>query len=248
MTKQLLAASLVALMALGAALAADEPPAGAAPEYGSSLGLGSRPARPPPALSLLVPQVDIAGRPVRGNPAAAVVLVEFSDYECPYCQDFAARNWPRLKEDYVDTGRLRYVVHDFPLPGHPRARAAAIAAACAGEQGKYWEMHDALFAAAGQLREQDLEAHAAELGLDAGAFAACRAQARHQARLDADVAAARRAGVRGTPSFLVGTSEGSLVRGRLLQGGSDHAALEKALATYLDGVPARGQQEQQAVY
>lgn len=243
MSKQLLTAVLVMLAMLSAPLIADEAPARPAPEYGSSLGLGKAPARPPPALSALVPQVDIGGRPVRGDPAAPVTLVEFSDYECPYCQAFAAESWPRLKADYVDTGRLRYVVHDFPLPGHPRARAGAIAATCAGEQGKYWEMHDALFAAAGQLREQDLEAHAAQLGLDAKLFAACRAEQRHQARLDADVDAARRAGARGTPGFLVGASAGSVVRGRLLQGVSDHAALEKVLVSYLDAAEPQARQE-----
>ncbi|MBW7930111.1 MAG: DsbA family protein [Gammaproteobacteria bacterium] len=243
MSKQLLTAVLVMLAMLSTPLIADEAPVRPAPEYGSSLGLGKAPARPPPALSALVPQVDIGGRPVRGDPAAPVTLVEFSDYECPYCQTFAAESWPRLKADYVDTGRLRYVVHDFPLPGHPRARAGAIAAACAGEQGKYWEMHDALFAAAGQLREQDLEAHAEQLGLDAKLFAACRAEPRHQARLDADVDAARRAGARGTPSFLVGASTGSVVRGRLLQGVSDHAALEKVLVSYLDAAEPQARQE-----
>lgn len=204
-----------------------------AEQYGSSLGLESGPRQLPTELSTLVPQVDISGQPMRGEQTAPVTIVEFTDYECPYCQAFAAESWPQLETDYVNTGRVRYVVRNFPLQSHPQARPAATAVACAAEQERFWEMHDALFAAPGQLRDQDLEGHARRLGLDMDLFAACRLEDRHEARLDADVAAARRAGARGTPSFLVGASTGSVVRGRLLQGLSDYAALEKLLLDYL---------------
>ncbi len=210
-----------------------EPAAPATPVYGSSLGVGNRASRPPPDLAALLPQIDIAGQPMRGDPAAPVTIVEFIDYECPYCQAFAQDTWPQLKADYVDAGKVRYIARDFPLGRHSRARPAAIAATCAGEQGRFWEMHDALFAAAGQLRDPDIEAHAQRLGLDATAFAACRAADRHQVQLDADVAAARAVGASGTPSFLVGASAGDVARGRLLQGG-DYASFKKLLARYLD--------------
>lgn len=206
---------------------------GSAPGYGSRLGLGNNAGRPPPDLAALVPQVDIGGLPMLGSAAAPVTIVEFIDYECPYCQGYARDTWPKIRANYIDTGKVRYVARDFPLARHGRARPAAIAAACAGEQGRFWEMHEALFAGAGQLREQDIEAHARQLGLDAGKFAACRADVRHQARLDADVAAARQAGASGTPSFLVGASAGNVARGRLLQGGEDYASFEKVLARYL---------------
>jgi len=217
---------------------APAPPASPAPEYGSSLGLGSNQGRPPPDLAALIPQVDIRGRPMLGDPAAPVTIVEFIDYECPFCQGYAHDTWPKLKANYVDTGKVRYVAVDFPLRKHDRSRPAAIAAACAGEQDRYWEMHDALLDAGGPLRDADFEAQARRLGLDADRFDACRAADHHQAWLDAGIAAARAAGARGTPSFLVGASAGDVARGRLLQGDEDYAAFEKVLARYL-GTAAR---------
>jgi protein-disulfide isomerase len=229
---------LLAAPRVAAPAPATAPAAAPTPTYGSSLGLDKNAARPPPDLAALVPQVDIRGRPMLGDPAAPVTIVEFIDYECPFCQGYAQDTWPQLKANYVETGKLRYVVLDFPLGRHEHARPAAIAAACAGEQGRYWEMHQALLDAGGQLLDAELEAQGRRLGLDAARFASCRADGRHQARLDADIAAARAVGARGTPSFLVGASAGDVARGRLLQGDEDYAAFEKLLARYL-GTPAQ---------
>lgn len=177
--------------------------------------------------------IHIAADPVLGTADAAVTIVEFIDYECGFCQQFGQRTLPQVKAQYIDTGKLRYVARDFPLPAHSRARPAAIAAACAREQGRFWEMHDALLAAGGELADADLDRYAGSLGLDRDAFAACRAEPRHAARLDADFAAARAIGVSGTPSFLVGPSRGDVAEGRLVRGSVDFAAFEKLLAPYL---------------
>ncbi len=221
----LLAASTCRLAAAG-----EEPP----PQLpvGSSLGEGmGQTAAPDP--SALVPQIGIRGKPVLGNPLAPVTIVEFIDYQCPYCQGYAKNTFPRLKTNYIDTGKVRYVARDFPLAKHERARPAAIAAACAGEQGWFWEMHDALLTA-GETPTEDLISREAEtLALDAGRFAACRAEPRHAVQLDADIAAAGRLGVSGTPTFLVGASAGDQAQGRLLQGDEVYAAFEKILAGYL---------------
>jgi protein-disulfide isomerase len=175
----------------------------------------------------------IAGNPALGLASAPVTVVEFIDYQCPFCQDFARETFPQLKAHYIDTGKVRYVARDFPLPRHERAQPAAIAAACAGEQGRFWEMHDALLASYGKLREGDLATAAFRLGLDRGRFDACRAEPRHAARLDADFAAARALGVSGTPTFLVGASRGEVAQGQLLAGDETYAEFEKVLAKYL---------------
>ncbi len=201
------------------------------PPAGVSLGLPPAqrsPAAPQPAVA----RISIAGYPTLGAAEAPVTIVEFMDYECPYCQGWAQDTLPQLQRQYVDTGKVRYVARDFPLPRHPRARPAAIAAACAGEQGRYWEMHEALFAAAGQLRDADFTAHARHLGLDQAQFDACRSDPRHAVRLDRAFAEARTLGVAGTPTLLIGASAGELAQGRLVTA-PDFAALEELLAHYL---------------
>jgi protein-disulfide isomerase len=222
--RQVALALLAALV--GAAAAAAEPPTG------TSLGLPTPPP-PPPALQLLAPLIGITGDPVLGAADAPVTIVEFTDYQCPFCQGYAQDTFPRLKAAYIDSGKVRYVARDFPLSNHARARPAAVAAACAREQGRFWEMHEALLGHAGQLADEDFRAHAKSLGLDAAAFEACRANGAHLARLDADVAAARAIGVRGTPTFLVGASRGDVAQGRLLQGDETYDDFVKVLEKYL---------------
>lgn len=223
-------ASLASCLMVPAAVAADtgQP----MPADGSSMGINV--GQPPPnaAIRAMVPQIDILGDPMLGAADAPVTLVEFMDYECPYCQAFSRDTMPLVKKNYIDTGKLRYVARDFPLPKHGRAAPAAIAAACAREQGKFWEMHDALLASDGRLAEQDIEALGMGLDLDMARFQNCRGEERHSWRLGQDYAAARAIGVNGTPSFLVGASAGSVARGRLLQGVEDYAELERILAAY----------------
>jgi predicted DsbA family dithiol-disulfide isomerase len=156
----------------------------------------------PVAILLEPPRVEVAeeGHPARGPEDAPIHIVEFSDFECPYC----LRAFPTVKqvlERYGD--RVRFVYRHFPLPNHPHARPAAEAAACAHEQGKFWEYHDRLFASAGQLTPADLQAHAAAAGLDAARFGACVEARTYREQVDADIAAAQRAGVTGTPAFFV---------------------------------------------
>ena len=91
--------------------------------------------------------MSVGDGPSLGKPDAPVTLIEFSDYQCPFCaDDFSKARSPHSRRTYIDTGKVRYVFRDFPLDSlHPQARKAAEAAHCAGEQGKYWEMHDTLF-------------------------------------------------------------------------------------------------------
>lgn len=162
-------------------------------------------ARPPREPEFAATAIELDGAPERGSPAAPLVLVEFSDYQCPFCRRHTQQVLPELLKNYVDAGRVRYVMKQFPLVSlHPQAELAARAALCAGDQGDYWEMHDALFSWSGALSPDTLQQRAGELGMDAGDFAACVDGDRHAATVAADQALGQKLGVRGTPNFFLG--------------------------------------------
>lgn len=170
-------------------------------------------------------EVDTAGRPARGPADAKVTVVEFVDFECPFCGRFARDTLPRLDREFGS--RIRYVSRHFPLPSHPHAQHAAVAAECAHEQGRYWEFHRRLFADQSKLDPRSLRRHAEELGLDTTRFAACRRSDSTQRRVDRDAADGRDYGVTGTPTFFVD--------GRILRGAQPYeqikAELERALSS-----------------
>lgn len=155
------------------------------------------------------PRVNVAATgPAKGPENAPVTLIEFSDYQCPFCK----RVEPTVEALLAKYGAsIRFVYRHMPLDGlHPRARAAAIAAVCAENQGKFWEYHDLLFANQQALADADLEKYATQLGLDAATFKTCRADPASEARVNVDATAAREAGLTGTPAFFV---NGILVSG-----------------------------------
>ncbi|MCG6925111.1 MAG: thioredoxin domain-containing protein [Acidobacteria bacterium] len=144
--------------------------------------------------------VDTGEAPLRGRPDAPVTIVEFSDFQCPFC----VRARPavnRVRQVYGDD--VRFAFRHFPLSFHDQAPKAGEAVACAGEQGKFWEMHDRLWESAGQLQPADLKEHAAAVGLDAGAFAQCLDSSRNAAVVERDTEAGARLGVSGTPAFFI---------------------------------------------
>lgn len=138
--------------------------------------------------------------PSRGPASAPVTIVSFADYECPYCAR-AAESLEAARAQFGD--RVRVVFRDFPLEFHQNAVPAAIAARCAGAQGKYWAMHDKLFEDQRALDPPSLKAHAAAIGLDAAKFDACFADPQHLAAIAADQEAGKKLGVEGTPAFFV---------------------------------------------
>ena len=150
--------------------------------------------------------------PVLGNPDAPVTMIEFSDFECPFCARFHQQTLPLIVREYVETGYLKIVYRDFPLDQiHPNARIAHIAAECADEQGTFWPYHDILFERQsewGGLEPGEaaaiMEVYAAALSLDAGAFAACLEDPAIDAEIDADRAQGNGYGVTGTPAFFIG--------------------------------------------
>jgi protein-disulfide isomerase len=141
---------------------------------------------------------------VLGAEDAPVTIIEFTDLQCPYCARFARDTWPRLRKDYVDTGKVRFATRDLPLPFHAFAVPAAVAARCAGAQGRYWEYREALFAAQSRLGSEPYAGLAAQLGLDAAGFEACRADPATLAGVREDAALAAASGITGTPSFVIG--------------------------------------------
>jgi protein-disulfide isomerase len=144
--------------------------------------------------------VELAQAPVRGNPKAAVTVIEFSDFQCPYCQRVRP-TMSRLRELYSD--RVRFAFRHYPLDFHPQAQKAGEAAACAGEQGKFWEMHDRLWDNTNKLQVDELKAHAQALGLAPADFATCLDSGRFADAVEADLRAGQEYGVSGTPAFFV---------------------------------------------
>jgi len=148
--------------------------------------------------------VSIRDVPTLGDAGAPVVLVEFSDFHCPFCRRHVNETLPLVKQDYIDTGRLLYAFRHFPLDIHPRAPDAAVAAMCAARQGKFWELHARLFAAPRPVAPEALEGHAKAVGVSVQRYRTCvnAGVARDDVRLD--VEEARRLGLGGTPGFALG--------------------------------------------
>jgi len=186
-----------------------------------------RPARP------TVATVSISNKPVMGSESAPVTVVEFADYQCPYCLRFTSTTFPSLKRDYIDTGKVRWVALNLPLPFHKDARKAAQAALCAGEQGKFWEMREELFKNPQKLAAEHLPEHAASVGIDVEAFNACLASDRHFADIDQDAKDASKVRLTGTPSFIVGKTASDKITGQVVIGAQPlnvfRAAIRKAL-------------------
>lgn len=143
-----------------------------------------------------------------GNEKAKLVLVEFSDYQCPYCMDYFSHTYSQVVADYVKTGKMRYVARDFPGESiHPNALQAAEAARCATEQGKFWVMHDNLFANQKTLGSTGISDSAMASGLDMAKFQACLDSSKYLDAIRKDEDETLKLGVKGTPAFFLGTPD-----------------------------------------
>jgi hypothetical protein len=137
------------------------------------------------------------------------VLIEFADFQCPFCARFVRDTYPELRREFIESGRLKHVFRNVPLPIHPLALQAAVAAECAHEQGRYWEMNRRLFAHQDALESEHLREHARAVGLDDTRFGECIAQGTVTERIGRDLSEAERLGIRSTPTFFIGTAEPS---------------------------------------
>jgi protein-disulfide isomerase len=139
--------------------------------------------------------------PSMGPDNAPVTIIEFSDYQCPYCQSWYLQIFPQLQAAYPN--QIRFVYRDLTLPSHPQAIPAAEAAECAGVQGQYWKYHDALFNQQYGLDRAAYDHYATDLGLDMTAFAACLDSHKFKGEIQADGVDAARVGINSTPSFVI---------------------------------------------
>jgi protein-disulfide isomerase len=152
-------------------------------------------------VNLKPPRLEVAAEgPSKGPSSAPITIVEFSDYECPYCSK-AEETVTQVMKHYGD--KVRVVFRDFPLPFHPQAQKAAEAAHCAGDQDKYWQMHEKLFANQKALQPSALKGYAKDLGLDQAKFDKCLDSGDKAKLVEANKAAGQKVGVTGTPAFFV---------------------------------------------
>jgi protein-disulfide isomerase len=169
-----------------------------------------RPRRPDPVRD--APKdtvVEVTDMPILGSHSAQTVLIEFSDYECPYCRRHATEVLHELKKRFVDTGAIRYAFANNPLESHANAKMLAKAAICAGRQRDYWTAHDSLFRLQPKT-ESEVLAAAKEIGIEPDPFVTClRDDIRAADRIEADLGTAKRLGLMSTPSFAIGRMIGT---------------------------------------
>lgn len=168
-----------------------------------------------------------------GRSDAPLTLLEFTDYQCPYCRRFQAETWPLLKKNYIDTGKLRFIVRDLPLQFHSAARPAAEAAHCAAEQGKFWEMHHALLTGTDPLGDGGIDRRAREVGLDVQRLHACVQANRYESAIASNIAAADALDIHGTPAFVFGKMVNGGLEGQLVEGAQPYNEFDAALTQLL---------------
>lgn len=164
-----------------------------------------------------------------GDKNAPITMVEFTDYQCTFCQRFHLVTFPEIRKRYIDTGKVRFASRDFPLEFHANAMRAAQAARCAGDQGSFWEMRNALVADPNHLAEADVLKQAQALGLNAETFRSCLASDKHRAAVEKEEAEAVAIGISGTPSFLIGKSTPDGVDGVIVVGALPFSEFESKL-------------------
>lgn len=193
----------------------------------------------PPATGSAGPTVEIsiAGLAARGSSDAPVTVVEFADYQNPDCARFHQETFPRIEEKYLRTGFVRFVFKNLPdEAAHPRAIKAHEAAACAGDQGRYWEMHDLLLADQAAVAPEQLIAHADTLGLDPDLFRYCLTSGAHVGMINRDVDEGKKGGVMLTPVFALGLTEPgrqALKVRRVVVGSQPYPVFEDAIEAVL---------------
>jgi protein-disulfide isomerase len=193
-------------------------------------GCASTPAEPAEGSAAATPPAQFN---VIGRDDAPVTIIEFTDLQCPYCARYASQTFPRLKREYVDTGKLRYSSRDLPLPFHSFALPAAVASRCAGEQGRFWEYREALFASQSLLGTEPYGRIAGQLGLDVERLEACRSNGEQESGVRADLALAAQHGIRSTPTFVIGRVVGAEFQGEVVSGAQPYEFFKAKLDALL---------------
>jgi len=186
-----------------------------------------------------IPSVSIDDDPVKGNPDAPVTIIEFSDFQCPFCKRFFDETLSLLERDYIDTGKVKLVYRDFPIENiHPNAPAAHLAAECADEQGSFWEYHDTLFEKQGQWADIDLQdavfkfqQFSSDLGLDLEKFDDCFLTLSILGEIEQDYRDAIGYGADGTPTFFIGNDQNGFA---VVKGALDYSIMKDIIDYYLE--------------
>ena len=166
-------------------------------------------------------EVSIDDDAVKGDKDAPVTIIEFSDYECPFCARFYTQTYGQIQKEYIDTGKVKFVYRDFPLGFHQNAQKAAEAAECAGEQDKYFDMHDKLFENGVAGGVASFKQFAGQIGLNQGDFDNCLDSGEMADEVKKDMADGQSYGVQGTPAFFV--------NGKLISGAQPFSAFQQAI-------------------
>jgi protein-disulfide isomerase len=180
-----------------------------------------------------VKKVSLDDDPILGDKNAKLTMVEFSDYECPFCKRYFTQTYPQLKKDYIDTGKLKVVFRDLPLSFHQNAHKEAEAANCAREQGgdsAYFKYHDEMFTKTTSngtgLSLEQLPTLAANIGLNGSLLQQCLDSKKYEAEVDKDLADADSVGATGTPTFFIGKSATGAIEGTMLVGAQPFSAFK----------------------
>jgi len=196
-------------------------------------------AQPKPAVAAAEPPEKVKmsvgqGWYALGRDDAPVTMVEFTDYQCPFCRRFESQSFAQLKKDYIDTGKVRFVSRDLPLEFHPNAPAAANAARCAGEQNKFWELHDAIMQdTATDLGPEAILKYGEKVDLDIPSFKTCLDQKKYVAAIQKDTADAGSLGISGTPSFVIGKTAKDQIDGVRIVGAVPYSVFDSTIKNIL---------------
>lgn len=174
-----------------------------------------------------------AGGVSMGNDSAPLVMVEYTDYQCPFCQQFHNTAWDQIKKNYIDTGKVRFINRDFPLDFHENAKRAAVAAHCGAEQGKFWELRHVMHINADKLQPDKLVGYAKDLGLDVAKFSTCVLADKYKEDVEKSYAEGLAAGVSGTPSFILGRVENGKLQGVRIVGAMPYNAFDSKIQEML---------------
>lgn len=202
--------------------------------YGSPLFAGvptPPPAAPADAVLDNADEPPVAGKgPTLGTSSAPLTLIEFTDFQCPFCERHFTQTFPQIKSEYIDTGKLKYELRSFPLSFHGNAHKASEAALCANDQDKFWQMHEKIFGGQGAWSDlppadaaKTFKQYAAEIGLSAQSFAACLDGGTNAGIVDADTADGAASGINGTPGFWLIGPDG---KGKQISGALPYASFQ----------------------
>jgi protein-disulfide isomerase len=193
------------------------------------------PSAPPPPQKV---QMSVGnGWYAMGRADAPVTLIEFGDIQCPFCKNFHTQAFAELKKNYIDTGKVRFVSRDLPLEFHPFAMKAAEAVRCAGDQGKYWELRDALYTNAAPPSDDVITKAVESLSLEAKGFQSCLSSDKYKADVQKDATDATAMQISGTPTFVLAKSATDKLDGVRIVGAQPFAAFQTAIDALLKNAP-----------